>query len=109
MKRFLILSVLLLAVAATASAAAPCCAVTAVNAKTGEVTVKENATGRSITLRVSPQEPTNGAKLNKTFKVGSKVGFSPVDGGVLKVGAKLQLTVPGFGPVDGVVGQIAAH
>lgn len=67
--------VLLLSVATAASAAAPCCAVTAFNAKTGEVTVKEGATGRLITLKIAPLEPTNGAKLNKTFKLGSKLVF----------------------------------
>jgi len=81
----------------------PCCAVTSVNSQTGQVTVRENATGRLITFKVGP---VDGAKLTQTFKVGTAVGLGPVTG--LKVGSRTQLTVLGVGPVDGVVSQITA-
>jgi hypothetical protein len=90
----------------------PCCTVTSVNSQTGQVTVKDNATGRLITLKVASFVPIDGVKLTQTFKVGTAVGFGPADRfqplDGLKSGSRTQLTVPGFQPVDGVVSQIAA-
>ena len=97
-----------------AAAAKPielCCFITAVNGKTGEITVKENATGRVITFTVA----ANAAALIKPFKVGDKVGFGPINGlqlsdaATLKPGFKVRLTVPGLTPVDSVVARIAAQ
>jgi hypothetical protein len=85
----------------------PCCTVTSVNSQTGQVIVKENATGRLITIKVGSAGvgPVDAAKLAQTFKVGTAVGIGPVDG--LKAGARTQLMVAGIGPIDGVVSQIA--
>jgi len=83
----------------------PCCNVAAVNANTGRVTVRENSTGRTITLKVSLAP----AQLSQTFKVGTAVGFDPVGSARLAVGSSLKLRGAGFEPVDSVVSQIAAH
>jgi len=87
----------------------PCCGITAFNARTGEVTAKENATGRTLTFKIASFDPDNGAKLTQTFKVGSKLSYQSLDRGVLKAGSRVRLTVPGFDPTNGVVGQIAAR
>jgi len=91
---------------ANAAPFVPCCDVTGVNANTGQVTVRENSSGRLITLKVSS---LTASQFTQRFKVGAAVGFEPVDSAKLAAGSRIQLRAAGFDPVDSVVSQIAAH
>ncbi len=64
---FLSLVIAFAAIALPAYGAAPCCTVTGVNAKTGMVTARETATGRSFQFKA-----TNAALL-KTLSAGSPI------------------------------------
>lgn len=52
MKRLAVLALALLAISLSVHAASPCCTVTAIDARSGVITAKESATGRSFTFRL---------------------------------------------------------
>lgn len=74
--------------APVAWAADPCCAITAIDAKTGVVTAVETDTGRSFEFKVAD------AALLKTLKVGQKISADLKAGTVTLPSAK-----PGLKPV----------
>ena len=72
----LLLGIVLLAVAALAlraEAATPCCGITAINTKTGVVTAKVLATGKTFQFKVDQLGPIDGAKLLNSLKVGQQI------------------------------------
>jgi len=48
-----------------ASAAEPCCSITAIDARSGVVSARENASGRTIRIRLDSVEPINGIKVGQ--------------------------------------------
>ncbi|HVB57312.1 MAG TPA: hypothetical protein VNE63_12940 [Candidatus Acidoferrales bacterium] len=86
--------------------AVPCCAVSAVNRKTSEVTVRMASTGQFITVKVLA---LTAAQLARTFKIGSRVDALPPGGARLTLGLHIKLTPVGFQPIDSIVSRIAAQ
>lgn len=84
----LILAFTLLALAPPVQAAAPCCAITGINARTGLVTAKVNATGQVFTFQVS------NARLLNLLRVGQ---------GVYANFAGKQVSVDGVAPCCAIV------
>ena len=71
----------------TLEAATPCCAVTAINLKTGLVTAKNSTTGKTLQFSVDK------AAISKV-KVGDKVSVDSMSG---------KVTVHGAEPVNGII------
>ena len=82
---------LLVLVARVAQAGAPCCNITAIDARAGVVTAKDTATGRTAQLKVSD------AKLLGSLKVGQAVNANFTTGSVTVPAAE---TVP---PIAGMI------
>jgi hypothetical protein len=62
---FAIAFVLSLFAVRDASASEPCCNVTSIDARSGVVSARENASGRTIRIRLDSVEPINGIKVGQ--------------------------------------------
>lgn len=108
----------------TAKPGAPCCSITAIDAKTGAVTARTLSTGKTFQFRadVAPAsgfsttfgfQPVDGFTSAASF---GPVGFQPVDGarllGALQIGQKIwadlngRVSLNGSEPCCGIVARI---
>lgn len=74
--QLVLLGIFLLAVAALApraEAGTPCCSITAIDAKTGLVTAKVNATGKTFQFKVDQPGSVKGVKQLNSLKVGQQI------------------------------------
>ena len=101
------LAVLIFGISYSGLAATPCCAITAVDARTATVTAREPATGRTFSFKVTNPNTLNALKVGQGIYANFAAGQVSVDGFnpcCNIVSASANTVAKPFGPIDGATG-----